>query len=167
MTVHRLSKSIEPHGTNTSPFWYLSSSNGAPNTMFSCDRSQKRSSGHDLSKCHTLIVAFSIQDSWTANATPSSRGRFAHDLGVSLVQCISPRSAINTDVLPDPVGPTMRLTTPCLNVTSWSTRNRKRWLVVVAPPLESSLLHVNSTAPKPTSPACSTGMSTTVAVGSA
>lgn len=61
-----------------------------------------------------------------------------------------PNSAMSSDVLPHPVGPTMRLMRPDLNATSSSTRSLKARLSGRGDAVPSLLFHVNELARIPT-----------------
>jgi hypothetical protein len=56
---------------------------------------------------------------------PSSRGNQYQASNLCGMKCISPKSARRREVFPDPVGPTIRLSTPRLKKTSPSARRVK------------------------------------------
>lgn len=116
-----------PHSTRrkvcriNSPALYLSSSNSAPNRILS------------------LIVSLSTQGSCAAYATPRSLGNENHESTLGAAKCISPSSARRSDVLPEPVGPTMRFRTSGLKRMSPSMRKTKFRRELVRPGVLSVL----------------------------
>lgn len=82
--------------------------------------------GNNSDRTLTRIVSLNTHDSCAAYATPPALGKLANDSGPPGRACISPRSAISKLVLPDAVGPIMRLVRPRLNRSSPSISRTKR-----------------------------------------